>query len=327
VDSDRGSSRGESTLVLAGLAPGNENDYGSGFSLAEDGLKLVYERRARHVDLEIAALDGSARRTLASTSGRIVGGRLSPDGRSLVYAVRDGARGSSPSTSRRAGAASSGRAARSSPAVRAGHRTDGTSPLACSVGRTARCAWSARQAACPASFPRARMGWHPPLWPPDGRIAYQSPDIRSFRVLDPLTEEDGIPLEPGDAFVLAVAVSRDGRDLAVLLNHEEDRRGVHRLWRLSLGDGSRQLLAEGSYGPIAWSQDGQWVYLVQSDAVQGRRLHRVHRDGGEPVALRTLSPHDPNLEVFLSHDERSLTYTLTEERSDIWIVEDFDPDR
>jgi Tol biopolymer transport system component len=81
------------------------------------------------------------------------------------------------------------------------------------------------------------------------------------------------------------AVSRDGSQVAIVVNHG----GKQRISMMAANGTNARTLApsieiRGSLGSIDWSRDGEWIVAAGSDA-QGAGLFRIPIDGGAPVRL------------------------------------------
>ena len=91
--------------------------------------------------------------------------------------------------------------------------------------------------------------------------------------------------------------------------------------RRSLSISAKQL-PEGDFAPLGWSADGREVYAIRT-----RRLVALPVAGGDPRVLGTVPVPDGYTlgGTTISPDGRRLVYTIVESRSDIWIIDDFDP--
>jgi serine/threonine protein kinase/WD40 repeat protein len=163
-------------------------------------------------------------------------------------------------------------------------------------------------------------------WFPSPEIVYQVPGVKNLRRIDNQTQEEklvmpdpsvgGIPERP--------IFSADGKKIAVFWNRLPAL-GTG-LWVISLAPYSETsvLAAQGQYGtnPLGWSPDGKYVY-----AVRGREVLKVGLGSpNHPIPIATL-PADvvDNLSGGMSPDGREIVVPLSEARSDVWIMENFDP--
>ena len=158
-------------------------------------------------------------------------------------------------------------------------------------------------------------------WAPGQQILYHWPGNRNFHLLDPVTGEEK-PLVDDDSvsWMFNPSYSPDGRKVAVFWNRPPERG----LWVVSLDDSSETLVKKGPIlFPICWSSEGDWIYAT--DRLEGmRNLLRVHAGGTKTEILRTL-PDKSGGDFSITPDGRNLVYSVFEGRSDIWLVENFDP--
>jgi hypothetical protein len=159
---------------------------------------------------------------------------------------------------------------------------------------------------------------------------YQRPGNQNFHVLDPQTEEERPLVSANDeqgAWMFSPRISPDGKKVAVFWNrplpwHDPPATG---LYVISIEDGSFVRLREERYSPLGWSADGQWVYAREKEN-KGPILRISLADG----QARTVGTLDDGTvlsdEINTSPDGKRFVYTVGETRSDLWMVENFDPD-
>ncbi len=90
------------------------------------------------------------------------------------------------------------------------------------------------------------------------------------------------------------------------------------LWVVSLNDNSETFLYGGSCYPAGWSPDGNSIY-----ANIGDKMLSTPAAGGLPNTLVTAPGGIYNTSV--SADGKKIVYSVAEEKSDVWIVDSFDP--
>jgi hypothetical protein len=78
--------------------------------------------------------------------------------------------------------------------------------------------------------------------------------------------------------------------------------------------------------PLGYSNDGRTIYAAKGPGGQFRELFQVPADGGTPSRLAALPFDQPADEIELVPGTRSFLCAITETDSDIWFVENFDPD-
>ena len=96
-------------------------------------------------------------------------------------------------------------------------------------------------------------------------------------------------------------------------------------WRVELEGPSvsRVHPLESPAQPIGWSDDGRWIYAMESSA-DPPVLQRIPADGGAPATIAVL-PWSETTECD-SVDMQQFVCTVNEGQSDVWIAENFDPD-
>ena len=158
-------------------------------------------------------------------------------------------------------------------------------------------------------------------WSPSPEIVYQAPGVRNLRRINPQTQEEALIIpDPSVGWVPARPIfSPDGKKIAISWNRHSDP-GV---WVISLEPYSETfLLPDNNCFPLGWSPDGNYVY-----ATSGRKLLKVgFAKPHQSFSLATL-PGDPveHLAGGMSADGREIIVTMNEAKSDVWIMENFDP--
>ena len=161
-------------------------------------------------------------------------------------------------------------------------------------------------------------------WFPSPEIVYQVPGVRNLLRINGKTQEEQLLIhDPSVGWLpLRPIFSPDGKKIAVNWNRHPDG-GI---WIISLEPYSETpLLAEKGTdddAPMGWSPDGKYVY-----ATQEREIVKVGiANANQPVSVATL-PGDvvEFLSGGMSPDGRDIVVPLSEAKSDVWIMENFDP--
>jgi Tol biopolymer transport system component len=162
-------------------------------------------------------------------------------------------------------------------------------------------------------------------WLPDGRLAWQTPDARNYRIRDLKTgREERLVENESVGWVFQPRYSAAGTEVVVDWNRRVN--GAPGLWVMTWpGREARQI--GPLLQPIGWSADGQWIYAAPRS---GRALVRVSPRTGtsEPVGAFPLgSLGQPGQGgCALAPDRTSIICSLIEQTSDAWLVLDFDPE-
>jgi Tol biopolymer transport system component len=152
-------------------------------------------------------------------------------------------------------------------------------------------------------------------WSPGRQILYQPPGERNINVLDPETGEQR-PLLRNDSVGRQVAptYSPDGEKVAVFAGRPPG------LSVISMVDNS-ETSYERLCNPVGWSPDGRSIY-----ASIGNKMLSIPVNPSGRSAPRTIftAPGDIGA-ASVSSDGRKFVLRVMEAKSDVWVVENFDP--
>ena len=151
-------------------------------------------------------------------------------------------------------------------------------------------------------------------WSPGRNILYQADGNKNINILDPERGEDKPLTQKFKGWLFNPKCSPDSSKVAVYWN----RRPQPGLWIISLVDSSETLLHAGGCYPAGWSPDGRSVY-----AYCGSDMLSVPVGGGVPHTVFTAPDHIASADV--SPDGKKFVYSVAETKSDVWIVDNFDP--
>ena len=152
-------------------------------------------------------------------------------------------------------------------------------------------------------------------WSPGHCILYQRPGHRNLAILDPDTGEEKLLVRNESVgWLFYPSYSPDGKKVAVRWTRPPQS-GV---WVISLVDNSQTPLYPSECWPAGWSRDGRSVYIFCGD-----KMMVVSAEGGSPQALLA-APGDIDWAT-VSPDGKEFVLSIPEERSDVWIVDNFDP--
>jgi Tol biopolymer transport system component len=160
-------------------------------------------------------------------------------------------------------------------------------------------------------------------WWPSSAIVYQQPGNHNFLKINDKTGEEKpvIQQDQSTGWVPSRPVfSPDGKKMAVNWNRKEKG-----LWIISLEPYSETFLQSGFIFPFGWSPDGRYVYAIRG--FPGREIIRVQAStSSKPTAVSTLPGYvvdDDGASV--SPDGHEIFVSIREEKSDVWLMENFDP--
>jgi Tol biopolymer transport system component len=157
-------------------------------------------------------------------------------------------------------------------------------------------------------------------WWPDGRLAWQTPDIQNYRVRDLATGRDEL-LVTGRrvGFVFSPLVSPAGDQIAVYLNRKEP--GVY---LMSGPERRERLLARGFLDPIAWARDGASIYAYRRKTPEVVRI-AVATGVVQVIGRFPVGVIDDSEMCSMARDGGAITCSVTDMKSDAWLVAHFDP--
>jgi serine/threonine protein kinase len=155
-------------------------------------------------------------------------------------------------------------------------------------------------------------------WSPGHHILYHKQGNQNFNILDPDTgEEKPLVQDESVGFIFGAKYSPDGKKVAVNWNRRQPG-----LWVISLMDKSATPLgSSGDLWPAGWSPDGRLIYAFRYPS--SNSILSIPAGGGNPANVLTL-PGDI-AEAIVSPDGRRIISVVAEMKSDVWLVENFDP--
>jgi hypothetical protein len=96
---------------------------------------------------------------------------------------------------------------------------------------------------------------------------------------------------------------------------------------ISLEPYSERLLLSGINLPVGWSPDGKYVYAIPWEPVLAREIIRVQV--GAPNEVTSVASLPGEIGDFdgasVSPDGKAIVVTIREVKSDVWLMENFDP--
>jgi Tol biopolymer transport system component len=162
-------------------------------------------------------------------------------------------------------------------------------------------------------------------WWPSPNIVYQQPQDRNFlQINDKTREETAIIRDQSVGWVPGKPVfSPDGKKIAVSWNREHPG-----LWIISQEPYSETFLQTDPTYPLGWSPDGKYIYAVRGVA-PGREIVRVQVAVPHEVVLVVTLPGSvaEGDSAGVSPDGKQIIASVSEEKSDVWLMENFDPSR
>ncbi len=311
----------EATVLVSGLQAGDS------FTLSADGSKLAYTRSLSYSNLWMVELptpeSTPSDMALTTETWSYSDPVFSPDGRSFAYTM-----GSSQSTGNVwKMAVDGGRPVQLTFADAAGVWSPAWSPdgkriayITDQGGSTKVWIVSADGGdARPLEKTDASVDNHVLSWSPNPNIWYPTHDAHNLRSLNVETQE-GKLLFPQDLkgwFMTQPVVSPDGKKMAIYW-YEGHYWGAS---LFTLGSLTNSYLYRGAF-PFGWSSDGGSLYAFSW--LDGREIMQLKvGDSKKPRSVITM-PGAINAAT-ISPDGRRIIVSVGEEKSDVWLMKNFDP--
>jgi Tol biopolymer transport system component len=331
VSPDSGKAAKSPELVLGGLQAGEH------FSLASDGKKLATTRELTYSNLWMVTVDdpgtGTSVKTQQLTTGTFSHGgpRISPDGGRIAYSRRTGDSANIFIMSLEGGEVRQVTYL-DSRNTNAAWSPDGKAIAFCSDEGGSLSVWKVSAVGGnPYRFAKTKLSENRSIaWSPGKSVLYQKPGNRNFIILDPISEEER-PLVGNEmsGWMFNPRWSPDGQTTAVFWNRTDGKgRGT---WIIALDDSTPQRIKGDRGFPVGWTRDGKWLYFVP-EAPGVIRVVMVHVESGLEKEAFTLSLDQvkgtPMLESMgISPAGRHFVFPVSETNSDVWLIENFDPDK
>jgi serine/threonine protein kinase len=332
----------EPSLVLSGLQISNEGLLGSSYTISRDGKRLMYIQEIKHSNLFLIRVEKAGRNPVLEET-QITSGTswksspsISPDGNRVAFAIGEGDASNLFTLSLQGNES----APRQLTFFDSWNDCPAWSPDGNKIcfhsheGGMIQLWRINSEGGTPEPLERAQKSsfYTPPSWAPGYKIIYRTQDMKNFNVLDPETGEQHAFIEdPPNGYMFDPCWSPDGKQVAFFWNRSTESGQIMRTWVLDTGDGSLRVLCDRVAGPIQWSSDGKYIYVVSIDTEHGAQagsIFRVPSSGGDlefylhlPV---TRSTGRDNLSM--TPDGRTMVLRKIESEMDAWLVENFDPD-
>jgi len=161
-------------------------------------------------------------------------------------------------------------------------------------------------------------------WSPADNIMYQQPGNRNFIFLDPQTKkETQFVSNDSVGWMFNPIYSPDKQHIAIFWNRYEAGISNGGLWLVSIKDSSQKLISSERLIPKSWAADGQWIYGYSYG--QPHKILRVNVENGKTETFYTL-PFNEVGEINISADGSTIIVPEITRQSDIWLMENFDPE-
>ena len=163
------------------------------------------------------------------------------------------------------------------------------------------------------------------FWESELEIFYHKPGSRNFYIFNPATRENKLLVSNDSVgWMFSPRLSPDKSFIALFWNRYPENIG---LWFISQKDSSQKLLLRGNIIPLNWSKDGKWIYAIDYNETPTEIL-MVSAITGVTKLLYTLPPGKIYWggDIDISSDGKTIVCAMQETNSDVWMIENFDPD-
>ena len=173
-------------------------------------------------------------------------------------------------------------------------------------------------------------------WSPGAQILYQQSGNRNYYELEPATRAERFLLDDDSrGWIFSPVYSPDGRQVAVQGNLPPK----HGIYVIDAREHREKLVyaTPEDVTPVGWSADAHFIYVLNSKTLNFRgptapggetkteaKILRVSVQGG-PVKTVAVLPFEEIGGVTMTPDGRKFICAVYSSRSDIWVVDDFDP--
>jgi len=308
-------------IVISGF------NFGRNFTLSGDNKHLAYTRQLEYSNLILARIKGTGTERKVETKQLTTGTlwhespSISPDGTQIAFAKGGGQKSNIYVMPIDGG----------SPKQITFLNSRNTNPVWSSDGRWiafgsneggSNKVWKvSSQGGRPFQFAKSKLSISGGLvWHDESLILYQKEGNRNFIILNSETEEEKPLVEDESVgWIFSPNYSPDGKKIAVYWNRKP-KRGI---WIISLEDFSQKFLYEGYVDPIGWSTDSNCVKVYDIDT--GKYL-KIELDSGQVKELSVIPFTIEGKSLHKILNEKPEVFVDSKTLSDVWLVENFDPD-
>jgi len=165
------------------------------------------------------------------------------------------------------------------------------------------------------------------FWESDLKIFFNKPGNRNFYIFNPVSQENKLLVSNDSVgWMLIPCISPDEKKVALYWNRYSEDRLSNGLWTILLEGSKQTLLSKGFIYPLKWSNDGQWIYAINSDKTPPDIL-MVNANTRLTKVIYTM----PTSKIYygdvdITPDGKTIVAAIQETNSDVWMIENFDPD-
>jgi serine/threonine protein kinase len=164
-------------------------------------------------------------------------------------------------------------------------------------------------------------------WGSSSEIFYHKSGNRNFYIYNLVTKENKLLVSNDSVgWMLQPRLSPDNINIALHWNRMFNNEKAYGIWIISLSDSSQRLLVRGMIFPLGWSEDSKWIYALNLDKTPPDIL-KVNSTTGLTKIIFTLPFGQIQYsDIDITPDGRTIICAVLETNSDVWMIENFDPD-
>ena len=162
------------------------------------------------------------------------------------------------------------------------------------------------------------------FWSTDSILFVSKTLEYNFYIFNLYTNEKRVFLKnENTGWIYKPLTSPNKKNVAVYWNRLGDET-LDGLWVISIDDSIQKHLLWKNVWPLEWSKDGKWIYAITYDKVPSEIL-KVSSTS-DLIKERIKFPFDDVWEADITQSGRIIVCIVGEENSDVWMIENFDPD-
>lgn len=160
------------------------------------------------------------------------------------------------------------------------------------------------------------------IWAPGKSILAQKNGNRNFFIINPETgEEQSLVENEKEGYLFFPQMSPDGKKVAIAWNRGQSTG----LYIFSFENKSQTLILKLNPQPIGWSPDSSWIYFREIEIPD--EIKKIRAIGGEPEYVVKIPFKNLGTLMDMTSDGKKFIFTVRETKSDIWLLENFDPEK
>jgi len=164
-------------------------------------------------------------------------------------------------------------------------------------------------------------------WGSKSEIFYQQQGNRNYFIYNLTTQKKQLLVSNDSVgFILNPRLSPDSLMVAVWWNRSFENEMVKSLWVISRGDLTQKFLVRGYIFPLKWSEDSKWIYAIDTGKSPPDILKLSINSRLSKVIYTLPYGKISQYDIDITPDGKIIVCAIPETNSDVWMIENFDPD-